>query len=63
MGALLGFPNGKNLPVARLNVTSKKSVSIRLVYIMIVRVLKNSNDVFPFFIELLALLIAVIPHY
>ena len=36
-GTLLGFLNGKNLPVARLNVTFIKSVSIRLVFIVIVR--------------------------
>ena len=32
---LLGFLYGKNFPVVRLNVTSKKSVSIRLVSIVI----------------------------
>ena len=37
MGTLLGFLNGKNLPAARLNVTSRKSVLIRLVSIVIVR--------------------------
>ena len=36
-GTLLGFLNGKNLLVARLNVTSRKSVSVKLVSIVIVR--------------------------
>ena len=42
----------KNFPVARLNVTSKKSVSIRLVYIVIVSTFffKKSDNVFPLFI-------------
>ena len=64
---LLGFVNGKNLPVARLNVTSKKSVSIKLVSMVIVRPspLKRAMMFFLILSNIgpLMLLIAASPSY
>ena len=54
----------KNFPVARLNVTSKKSVSIRLVYsVIVLTLLKRVIMFFPFLLDirLPLLLIAASP--